>query len=70
MTKLKGLNFVSTLVLEFKKIESDDKIKYNTFCLNSKAETIINESDMDDVFESIYTKIISSIHQSLGKCSG
>ena len=61
---------MSTLVLEFKKIESDDKIKCNTFCLNSKAETIINESDMDDVFESIYTTIISRIHQSLGKCSG
>ena len=61
---------MSTLVLEFKKIESDDKIKFNTFCLNSKTETVINESDMDDVFESIYTTIISSINQSLGKCSG
>ena len=39
----------------FKKIESDDKTKYGTFCSNSKADTIINESDTDDVFESIYT---------------
>ena len=45
---------MTALVLEIKKIESDDKAKYNTFCSNSKAETIINESDIDDVFESIY----------------
>ena len=34
-----------------------------------KAETIINESDIDDVRKSIYTKIISNIHKSLGKRS-
>ena len=53
------------LVLEIKKIESADKAKYNTFCSNSKAETIINESDIDDVFESIYG--ISNLKKSLGK---
>ena len=26
----------------------------STFYLNSKAETVTNESDIDDVFESIY----------------
>ena len=30
-----------TLVLEFKKIESDDETKYSTFYSSSKAETII-----------------------------
>ena len=53
------------LVLEIKKIESADKAKYNTFCSNSKAETIINESDIDDVFESIYG--MSNLKKSLGK---
>ena len=57
------------IVLEIKKIESDDKAKYNTFCSNSKAETIINEllriSDIDDVFESIYG--MSNLKKSLGK---
>ena len=48
------------LVSEFKKIESDDKIKY-TFYSHSKAETIINESDIDNVFESIYAAIISNV---------
>ena len=88
MTELEGFKFVTTLVLEFKKIESDnekdiapfirtqrlkqlltrvilmmflnkyvsksqsdDETKYSTFSLASKAETIINESDTDDVFE-------------------
>ena len=46
------------------------KKKYDTFYLKSKAETIINESDINDVFESIYTAIISNIQKSIGKGSG
>ena len=53
LTELEGLKFVTTLVLVFKTIESDDKTKHDTFCLHSKAETIINERDIDDAFESI-----------------
>ena len=49
------------LVSELKKLESDDEIKYNTFYSLSKAETIVNESDINDVFESIYTTFISNI---------
>ena len=37
------------------------KAKYNTFYLNLKAETITNESDIDNVFELICTIIISNI---------
>ena len=58
-----------TLVLGFKKIESEDKTKYDTFYSHLKAEIIINESDIDDVFQSIYTTIISNIQQSVGKGS-
>ena len=47
-----------TLVLVFKKIESEDKIKCDTFYSSSNAEIIINKSDIDDVFQSIYTTII------------
>ena len=54
----------------FKKIGSEDKTKCDTFYSNSKAEIIINESDIDDVFESICTTIISKIQKSLGKTSG
>ena len=61
---------MTALVLVFKKTECEDKTKYDTFCLHSKGETIINENDIDDVFQSIYTTIISNIQNSLGKSSG
>ena len=50
MTQLKGFKFVTTLILVFKKIESEDNTKYGNFCSSSKAEIIINECDTDDVF--------------------
>ena len=53
----------------FKKIESKDKTKYENFYSSSKAEIIINESDID-VFKSIYTTIIKNIQRSSGKGSG
>ena len=40
-----------TLVLEFKKIESQDKTKYSTFDSSSEEETVMNENDIDDTFE-------------------
>ena len=61
LSKLKSFKFVATLVLEFKKKKSDDKTLYGTFYSNSKVESIINESNIDDVFESIYSTIISNI---------
>ena len=70
MTKLKEFKSITALVLVFKKIRSKDKTKYDTFYSNSEAETIINESDIDDVFKSIYTTIISNIQKSLGNDSG
>ena len=54
----------------FKKIESEDKTKYDNFYSNSKAEIIINESDIDDVLQSIYTTTITNIQESLEKGSG
>ena len=36
-------------------MESEDKTNYDTFYSHSKAEKIINESDIDDIFKSIYT---------------
>ena len=58
MTQLKGFKFMKPLFLYLKKIESEDKIKYDNFYSSSKAEIIINESDIDDVFQSIYTSYI------------
>ena len=58
------------MFLVIKKIKSQDKTKYNNFYLSAKAEIIINESNIDDVFQSIYTTIVSNIHKSLRKDSG
>ena len=52
ITELTGYKCVTTLVLKFKKRESNDATKYSNFYSDSK--TIINESYTDDVFELIY----------------
>ena len=50
MTELGWLKFVATL--------AKTKIKQN---MTSKAEIILNESDIDDLFQSIYAIVISYI---------
>ena len=51
-----------TPVLVFKKIESNGQKKCDTFYSHSKAVTIINESNIDDVFQLVnyikHTKIL------------
>ena len=61
---------MTTLVLVFKKIESEDKTKYDTFYSSSKEEITISEIDFDYVFQSIDTTITSNIQKFLGKDSG
>ena len=61
---------MTTLVLVLQKTESEDKTTYDNFYSSSKAEIIINESDSDDVFQSVYTTIKKNIQKSLGKGSG
>ena len=58
---------MTTIVLVVKKIESEDKTKYDNFYSSSKAEIIINESDIAEVFQSIYTTIITTTQISLEK---
>ena len=58
------------LVLVFKKMESESKTKYETSYLHSKAETIINESDIDNLFKPIYITVISNIQKSFQRGSG
>ena len=53
---------MATLVLVF-------KTTFDNFYSSSKAEKMINESDIDDAFQSIYTTIITNIQKSLGKRS-
>ena len=47
----------------------DNATKYSTFYSNSNSKTVINESDINDVFQSIYSMIISNIEKSLVKGS-
>ena len=61
LTDLKGFIFVTTLILEFQKNSRYNETKYSTFYLSSKAEKNINETDVDDVFESIYSATILNI---------
>ena len=62
LPKLRGFKFVTTLVSVLKKIESEDKTKYNTLYSHTKKETIINESHINDnLFKSIYTTVILNI---------
>ena len=68
LSKLRRFKSVITLVLGLEKIENHDKTIHSTFYLNSKAEIIINENDIDDVFKPIYSTIISNT-QSLGQGS-
>ena len=70
MSELRELKFVTSSVLVFKKMESEDKTNYDTFYTNSKAKIIIKESDIDDLFQSIYTTVISNIQKSLEEGSG
>ena len=49
--------------------QSKDKTKFDSFYSSSKAEIIINESDINNAFKSIYTKIITNI-QVFQKVSG
>ena len=63
LTQLGGFKFVTTLVLVFKRIEGKDKTKFDYFYSSLKAEIIINESDIENVFKSIYTTIIANIQK-------
>lgn len=61
LNKLRGFKFVITLVLKFKKkTVKKDKTKYTTFYLNLKTVTIICNADIDSIFKSIYSMIIST----------
>ena len=70
LTQLKGFTLVKTLALVFKKIESGDKTKCDTFLSSSKSGIITNESHIDDVFQLIYTKITTNLQKFSGNSLG
>ena len=68
-SELKGFKFVATLVSEYKRQKVMIKQNMIPF-IQTQAEAVINKSDIDDVFESIYSTIKSNIQISLGNDSG
>ena len=62
---------MTTLVLEFKK-KHKMRIKHciASFNWTQKHKRYVNESDIDDVFESIYTTATSYMQKSLEQDSG
>ena len=69
LSELRRFKYVTALVLEFKKMQSEEKTMHNTFYSNSKAKAIINGSDIGYLFKSIYITITSNIQKSIGKSS-
>ena len=63
LSELKGFKFVTTYI--YKLIRT----LYRTFYSNSKAETIIDESNIEDVFESVFSTFITNIQKSSGQGS-
>ena len=61
---------MTTLALVFTKIRNDGKKKYDFFYSHSKTETIINESDIGDIFESTNTTVILVMQKILRKDLG
>ena len=51
LSEFKEFIYVTTLVIEFEKIERDDATKNSTFDPNPKAETVINEGDTNVLFQ-------------------
>ena len=70
LIQLKDFKFATTLVLVFKKIESEDKTKYDNFYSSSKAEIIITESNIADLFKPVFSTIMENIKKSSGNRSG
>ena len=62
-SKLKYIRFVIALVLKLKKNNKQRQNKVSTFHLNSKTETIIHDSDTDNVLESNYSMVLTKIQK-------
>ena len=60
LTELRLFKFVTTLDLVDNIEHDNNKKKHETFYSPSKAETIINKRDIDDVFKIKYASIISN----------
>ena len=59
LNKTKRFKFVINLVLKFRKSISKDEKRCSTFYSNSKTETVVPHSDVDNLFKSICCTVIT-----------
>ena len=69
LTSMKGLKFVETLRVTFKKLVKD-KIEYKTTFFNSKAQTIINNVEIPEALQTSKQQILNMIAQWVSEGSG
>ena len=61
LSELRGLKFVETLEVTFEKYSPDDEITIKTVYFNCKAQTIINEGQIEPALESSTQEILNNI---------
>ena len=69
LTSMKGLKFVETLRVTFKKLVKDE-IEYKTAYFNSKPQTIINNVEIPEALQSSKQQILNMIAQCVSEGSG
>ena len=69
LTSMKGLKFVETLRVTFKKLVKDE-IEYKTAYFNSKPQTIINNVEIPEALQSSKQQILNMIAQWVSEGSG
>ena len=69
LTSMKGLKFVETLRVTFKKLAKDE-IVYKTAYFNSKPQTIINNTEIPEALQLSKEKILNMIAQWISEGSG
>ena len=69
LTSMKGLKFVETLKVTFKKLAKDE-IVYKTAYFNSKPQTIINNTEINKSLQSSKEQILNMIAQWISEGSG
>ena len=69
LTSMKGLKFVETLIVTFKKLTKDE-IVYKTAYFNSKPQTIINNTEINESLQLSKQQILNMIAQWVSEGSG
>ena len=69
LTSMKGLKFVETLKVTFKKSVNDETV-YKTAHFNSKAQTIINNTEIPEALQLSKQQILNMVAQWISEGSG